>query len=175
MDAAGRSQRGDVLVDVGDKVIHFFVVVSGEIHVVQPSPGTQTLIGILRPGQFSGEGTMITGRRALARLRVNEPGEVVELDREHLLALVQTDAELSEILMRAFILRRVEFIARGLGDVVLDWFGALFRHAESQGIPDPQRASLRLHRPRSRQRRAGAARSISRNGGGCAGVDLPRR
>ena len=43
---------------------------------------------------------MITGRRALARLRVNEPGEVVELDREHLLALVQTDAELSEILMR---------------------------------------------------------------------------
>jgi thioredoxin reductase (NADPH) len=111
--------RGDVLVDVGDKGIHFFVVVSGEIHVVQPSPGTQTLIGILRPGQFSGEGTMITGRRALARLRVNEPGEVVELDREHLLAVVQTDAELSEILMRAFILRRVEFIARGLGDVVL--------------------------------------------------------
>ena len=41
MDAAGRSQRGDVLVDVGDKVIHFFVVVSGEIHVVQPSPGTR--------------------------------------------------------------------------------------------------------------------------------------
>jgi thioredoxin reductase (NADPH) len=111
--------RGDVLVDVGDKGIHFFVVVSGEIHVVQPSPGTQRLIGILRPGQFSGEGTMITGRRALARLRVNEPGEVVELDREHLLAVVQTDAELSEILMRAFILRRVEFIALGLGDVVL--------------------------------------------------------
>ena len=48
-------QRGDVLVDVGDKVIHFFVVVSGEIHVVQPSPGTQTLIGVLRPGQFSGK------------------------------------------------------------------------------------------------------------------------
>ena len=30
--------------------------------------------------------------------------------RENLLALVQTDAEFSEILMRAFILRRVEFI-----------------------------------------------------------------
>ena len=44
---------------------------------------------------------------------------MIELDREQLLALVQTDAELSEILMRAFILRRVELIARGLGDVVL--------------------------------------------------------
>jgi hypothetical protein len=32
---------------------------------------------------------------------------------------VQTDAELSEILMRAFILRRLELIARDLGDVVV--------------------------------------------------------
>src|SRR6187200_2159496 len=41
------------------------------------------------------------------------------LTHERLLALVQTDAELSEILMRAFILRRLELIAHGLGDVVL--------------------------------------------------------
>ena len=62
---------------------------------------------------------MITGRRALSRLRVSEPGEVLELDREQVLALVQTDAELSEILMRAFILRRNELIAGGFGDVVV--------------------------------------------------------
>ena len=62
---------------------------------------------------------MITGRRALMRARVSESGEVIELDREQLLALIQTDAELSEILMRAFILRRTELIAAGLGDVVL--------------------------------------------------------
>ncbi len=111
--------RGDVLVDVGDKVVPFFVVVDGEIQVLRPSGGTETLIVTHLRGQFSGEGTMITGRRSLARIRVSEPGEVIELDREQLLALVQTDAELSEILMRAFILRRVESIARGLGDVVL--------------------------------------------------------
>src|SRR5207248_11570824 len=64
-------------------------------------------------------GNMITGRRSLARVRVSESGEVIELDREQVLALVQTDAELSEILMRAFILRRTELIARGLGDVVV--------------------------------------------------------
>jgi len=111
--------RGDVLVEVGDKVVPFFVVVSGEIQVLRPSDGTETLIVRHRPGQFSGEGNMITGRRALGRLRVSEPGEVIELDREQLLALVQTDAELSEILMRAFILRRAELIAGGFGDVVL--------------------------------------------------------
>ena len=62
---------------------------------------------------------MLTGRRALARIRVSEPGEVIELDREQLLGLIQTDAELSEIFMRAFILRRIELIAGGYGDVVL--------------------------------------------------------
>jgi thioredoxin reductase (NADPH) len=110
---------GDVLVEVGDRVVPFFVLVSGEIQALRPSDGTETLIVTHRPGQFSGEGNMITGRRSLARLRVTEPGEVIELDREQLLALVQTDAELSEILMRAFILRRRELIAGGFGDVVL--------------------------------------------------------
>ena len=104
--------RGEVLFDVGDKAVPFFVVVSGEIQVLRTSGDNETLVVTHRAGQFSGEGNMITGRRALARLRVSEPGEVIELDHEQLLALVQTDAELSEILMRAFILRRVEFIAR---------------------------------------------------------------
>ena len=62
---------------------------------------------------------MITGRRAMGRLRASEPGEVIQLEREQLLALIQTDAELSEMLMRAFMLRRVELIAHELGDVVM--------------------------------------------------------
>jgi thioredoxin reductase (NADPH) len=111
--------RGDVLVDVGDKGVPFFVLVSGEIQVLRPDGGRETLIVTHRPGQFSGEGNMLTGRRSLARTRVSVPGEVIELDREQLLALVQTDAELSEILMRAFILRRSELIAGGFGDVVV--------------------------------------------------------
>ena len=111
--------RGAVLVDVGDKVVPLFVVVSGEIQVLRPSSGGDTLIVTHRPGQFSGEANMLTGRRALARARVSEPGEVIELSREQVLAVVQTDAELSEILMRAFILRRLELIARDLGDVVV--------------------------------------------------------
>src|SRR6202022_2618791 len=111
--------RGDVLVDVGAKVVPFFVVISGEIQVLRPSGGTEALIVTHRPGQFSGEANLIAGRRALMRTRVSEPGEAIELDREQLLGLIQTDAELSEILMRGFILRRIELIAGGLGDVVL--------------------------------------------------------
>src|SRR5580692_11309291 len=111
--------RGEVLVEVGDKDVPFFVVVSGEVQALRPSGAIETLIVSHGPGQFSGEAIMITGRRAMGQLRVSEPGEVIELERERLLDLIQTDAELSEILMRAFMLRRLELIARDFGDVVV--------------------------------------------------------
>jgi thioredoxin reductase (NADPH) len=111
--------RGEMLVEVGDKDVPFFVVVGGEVQVLRPSGATEILIVAHGPGQFSGEANMITGRRAIGRLRASEPGEVIQLEREQLLALIQTDAELSEIFMRAFMLRRFELIAHELGDVVV--------------------------------------------------------
>jgi len=111
--------RGEVLVEVGDRAVPFFVVVTGEIEVLRRSDTPEAVIVRHQAGQFSGEANMISGRRAIARLRVSEPGEVIELNREQLLALIQTDAELSEILMRAFILRRLGLIASDLGDVVV--------------------------------------------------------
>ena len=110
---------GEVLVEVGDRAVPFFVVVSGEIHVLQLSGDTETFIVSHGPGSFSGEANLMSGRPSMARLRVREAGEVIELGRDQLLALVQTDAELSEILMRAFILRRLELIVRDVGGVVV--------------------------------------------------------
>jgi thioredoxin reductase (NADPH) len=112
-------QRGELLFDSGSETMPFFVVTSGQIQILRPSGTAETLIVAYGPGQFSGEIQMLSGRRALNRGRASESGEVIELDREHLLALVQRDSELSDIIMRAFILRRVELIAHGFGDVVL--------------------------------------------------------
>jgi thioredoxin reductase (NADPH) len=111
--------RGDVLVEVGDRAVPVFVVVGGELQAIRPGDTDQTLIVSLHAGQFSGEASTINGRRALVRLHVSEPGEVIQLNHDQLAALIQTDAELSEIFMRAFILRRLELIARHLGDVVV--------------------------------------------------------
>lgn len=110
---------GEVLVEAGEQVVPFFVVTAGRIEIVRPSGTTETLVAVHGPGQFTGEVNMLSGRPALVRARASESGEVIELDHEHLLALVQTDSELSELIMRAFIIRRVELIAHGLGDVVL--------------------------------------------------------
>src|SRR5712691_8516708 len=112
-------QRGEVLMEAGEQTPRFFVVTAGHIAIVRPSGVTEELVAVLRPGQFTGEVTMLSGRRGLVRIRAGEPGAVIALERDHVLALVQTDGELSEILLRAFILRRVELIAHGFGDVVL--------------------------------------------------------
>jgi thioredoxin reductase (NADPH) len=112
-------QPGEVLVEQGDSAVPFFVVDSGEIEIVRPLGAAETLVTIHGPGEFTGEVNMLSGRRTLVRMRATKPGKVIELDRQHMMALIQTDAELGEILTRAFILRRVELIAAGVGDIVL--------------------------------------------------------
>jgi len=114
-----RVERGEVLLEPGDQNPRFFVVTAGHIEVVKPSGDTEEPVTIHRRGQFTGEVSMLSRRRGFVRMRAGEAGEVIELDREQLLTLVQIDSELSEILMRAFILRRVEMIAHEFGDVVL--------------------------------------------------------
>jgi thioredoxin reductase (NADPH) len=111
--------EGDLLLEAGAPTTRFFVVVSGRLDVVRLSSDGERLVTAHRAGQFSGEVNMLSGRPALNRLRVGESGEMIEVDRDDLLALIQTDSELSEIVMRAFILRRAELVAQNVGDVVL--------------------------------------------------------
>ena len=74
--------RGEVLVQVGDQVVPFFVITAGQVEVVRLSGTTESLVTTHGPGQFTGEVNMLSGRRALVRFRVTEPGEVIVLDRE---------------------------------------------------------------------------------------------
>jgi thioredoxin reductase (NADPH) len=120
--AHGHSRRiraGEVLVEPGEPNVPFFVVTVGQIEIVRPSGSSETLVIVYGPGQFAGEINMFSGRPAILRVRASQSGEVIEVAREQLLALVQTDSELSDLIMRAFIVRRVELIAHGVGDVVL--------------------------------------------------------
>src|SRR2546423_6834270 len=89
-------KRGEVLVDSGQEQLPFFVVLSGELEVVRSSATGEELITTHRRGQFTGEINLLSGRRGLASIRVSQDGEVIELARDALLTLVQTDAELGE-------------------------------------------------------------------------------
>ena len=112
-------KKGDVLFEPGDTDVPFFVLLSGSMEVVQPDlVGERTVVTHER-GSFTGEMTMISGQRCLVRGRVREPGEFLEMSGDGLRMLIARDAELSEIFMRAFILRRLELINRNLGNVIL--------------------------------------------------------
>src|SRR5437660_10856799 len=87
----------EVLVEAGAKNTRFFIVRTGRLVIVRP-PGTdEHRVASVGPGQFTGETSMLAGRPALVRIRVTEAGELIELERDQLLALVQPDSELSDI------------------------------------------------------------------------------
>src|SRR5262245_61621742 len=78
-------QRGAILLEAGDHVVPFFVVTAGALEVVRIAGNTETMVALHNPGQFNGEINMISGRRALFRLRAREDSEVVALDRDEML------------------------------------------------------------------------------------------
>ena len=112
-------QRGEILFEPGDTAVPFFVLLSGSMEIVQPGLDKEQPVASHGPGEFTGEITMISGQRCLVRGRVTEPGEFLELDSDALRSLMARDAELSEIVLRAFILRRLELISHGFGNIIL--------------------------------------------------------
>ncbi len=112
-------QAGEVLIRPNETDPSFFVMLSGEMEIVQPGLHGEQPLTTHGPGQFTGEMTMISGQRSLALGRIVRPGEVLQLTGEALRALVARDAELGEILMRAFIFRRLGLVTHGFGNVIL--------------------------------------------------------
>jgi thioredoxin reductase (NADPH) len=113
-----RAEQGEVLAQAGQPATRIFIVAAGRIDVIRPSAAEEVVVSF-GPGMFTGEASMLTGRPGLAQIRAGVDSEVIEVGRDALLTFIQNDAELSDILMRAFILRRVELIARGVSDVVV--------------------------------------------------------
>src|SRR5947209_15277910 len=104
--AHGRARRvdaGEVLVQPGESAARIFIVVAGRIDVVRPSAAEEVVVSF-GPGMFTGEATMLSGRRGLAQIRAGAAGEVIEVGRDDLLALIQTGGEPGAIFLWAFIL-----------------------------------------------------------------------
>ena len=120
---AGRVRNvelGEVLFEPGLTNAPFWVVLSGGLDIIQPDgTGGERALLTYHAGAFTGEMTTISNRAGMARGRVSEAGEFIELTSQQLHALLARDAELNEILMRAFILRRMLLLSSGYGNVIL--------------------------------------------------------
>jgi CRP-like cAMP-binding protein len=101
--------RGEVLIESGQTNVPFFVVKAGEIEVIHPPDLGDTLVAVVQADRFTGGISMILGGPALMRLRVSEPGEVVQRTRDEMHGLIQTDADMSDVLTGRMGYRAISF------------------------------------------------------------------
>lgn len=112
--------KGDVLYARGQRNVDFFVVLAGSIDVLDTDErGTQEVFTTHHARQFTGELDLFNEREILVTGRVGEDGRVLRISRANFRRMVSTEADIGEIIMRAFILRRVGLIRHSHGGVTL--------------------------------------------------------
>ena len=114
-------EPGEIVFDIGQRNAPAWLVLKGAIDVTRRNAlGTETPITTHHAGQFSGEVSQLAGREALARGLAGPEGCcALPFDASHVRALMIGSAEIGEILMRAYILRRVGLIQDGNAGSVL--------------------------------------------------------
>jgi thioredoxin reductase (NADPH) len=112
-------QLGEILFEAGDLGLPCFVILSGKLDIVITRLSGEHVFATHRPGGFSGDMVLISGAGSMARGRVAEAGEFLEVTADSLRSLIAKDAELSDIFMRAFIQRRLALIVGGMGNVIM--------------------------------------------------------
>jgi thioredoxin reductase (NADPH) len=113
---------GEIVFDVGERHAPAWLVLKGSIDVVRRDGlNHEAAITSLGPGQFSGEVSQLAGAGTLASARASPEGcTALPFDAAHVRALMIGSAEVGEIMMRAFILRRVGLIEEGgVGSVLV--------------------------------------------------------
>lgn len=115
-----RVRAGEVLFDLGDADHGVFVVLDGGLEIVSVSNNRdESVIRVVKPGQFTGEINQLSGRRSLVRCRAHVDGSLLDIPRANLRKLLQTDALLGEMFLRSFLLRRAYMVAHSVGDALL--------------------------------------------------------
>jgi thioredoxin reductase (NADPH) len=114
-----KAELGEILYRPGEVGRPCFILLSATLEIVQPSIHGERPVFDLCPGMFTGEAGSIAGQRTVVQARVTQAGEILELQPEDLRTLVAREAGLGEILLRAFMLRRLMLINRELGNVAV--------------------------------------------------------
>jgi len=111
---------GTPLFERGQRTADFFLVLQGNIEIFELDlAGAPHLLRLINPGQFTGELYLLNERQALVTARAGVAARVVRVRRADFRRLLSSEPDIAEILMRAFILRRVGYILHGTAGVEL--------------------------------------------------------
>jgi thioredoxin reductase (NADPH) len=117
---------GEPLFDTGECQVPAWFLLSGSLTLfVRDGFDNETTEQILECGQFTGELHALADRPTLGGAKAGPEGcTALPLHAARLRALIVGSAELGELIMRAFILRRVSLLERGVGPVLLGRTGS---------------------------------------------------
>ena len=112
---------GETLYEIGAADVPGWLVLEGAIEVTRRDGlSGHALVVTHHAGQFSGEVNQLAGRPSMASGRAGPEGcTALPFDAAHLRALMVGSADVGEVVMRAFILRRVSLIAEGGAGTIL--------------------------------------------------------
>jgi thioredoxin reductase (NADPH) len=115
-----RVPRGTILFQRGQRRIDYFFVLEGSIEVYDMGEDGQPRIVVVHGvHQFTGEVDLFSGRQTMVNARAGVDSRIIRVDPSSFRRLVAGEPDIGEIIMRAFILRRVGLIQSGQGGVLL--------------------------------------------------------
>lgn len=112
-------KQGEVVFRRGDRSVDFFVLLSGSIEIYEnEGDNSEDVFTVHGKHQFTGEIDLFNDRAIVVSGRMGEDGEVLRLDRAAFQRMMRTLPDIAEIIMRAFILRRVGLLEHEQGAVI---------------------------------------------------------
>ncbi|MDE2497086.1 MAG: Crp/Fnr family transcriptional regulator, partial [Xanthomonadaceae bacterium] len=129
---------GEILTRVDDREYPLAYSISATLQIRDPDG---MVLGVMEPGQFTGEFGLLLGQTAFADYVVTEPGEVLLVAPQTIAELVHIDPEVSDVLLPAFAARRLMLMRRQQGTLTLvgrdgsATLQRLFEYAERNRIP----------------------------------------
>jgi len=121
---------GAMLFERGERSVDFFLCLKGNIEILETDDaGARHIVHRHVPGQFTGELDLFNDRKILVTGHAAPGSRVVRVKRPDFRRMIAAEPDIGEIIMRAFILRRVGLMLHGQGGVTLVGPG----HAASTG------------------------------------------
>ncbi|MDQ3862245.1 MAG: FAD-dependent oxidoreductase [Actinomycetota bacterium] len=109
------TEAGQVLFRAGDSSNDFFVVLEGEVEIIDDFAGEVRTVGVFSPGTFLGDLHMLTGQGVPLSAVVSVGGKLLAIPREQLKEVVTEDSDLSDIILKTFLARRSFLMRIGVG------------------------------------------------------------